>query len=211
MHKQLTEALVLALENAVKDAITQLPGEKIYSIAIYTCGEYLYAMDSIMTQEGLEAVAADYLKKPFFQARWKSLANACAALQWSPTDSPYHGAFDKHFDVAQEILDAIWEENNKSDDPHAAEHIQKVRQAMLDALLRFKASDAAPDGNIVYNLLMGDQSDEERFLNAQQLNSPDGLAVVKADLLKACDAFERQYTLNSNTYKTTSGTTINSY
>ena len=103
MHKELTDALVLALENAVKDAETQLPGQKIYSIAIYTCGEYLYAADSIMTQEGLEAVAANYLKKPYYQARWKSLATACTALKWSPCDSPYHGKFDKHFDLAEEV------------------------------------------------------------------------------------------------------------
>ncbi len=192
MHKELTYALVLALEDAVKNAVTQLPGQKIYSIAIYTCGEYLYAADSIMTQEGLEAVAANYLKKPYYQARWKSLATACTALKWSPADSPYHGKFDKYFDRTQDILDAIWEENHKSDDPFTDENIQKIHQAMLDALLQFKASDAAPDGNIVYNLLMGDQSNEERFLNAEKLNSRDVLAAFKADL-NAYDALEQQY------------------
>ena len=175
MHSQLTDELTNALKAVVADAKQRLAGQTIYSIAIYTSGEYSYVIDSVMTLEGLSDVAKDYLKDDRYKQEWGTLDTACAALKWSAPDSPYHEAFAKHFDAAQQTLDAIWQQKGESNDPYAIAHLYHIHEAIAAALRRLAASNSASNDNVTYNILMGDQSDEERLLNAENLN-PEPIA-----------------------------------
>jgi hypothetical protein len=165
------------------------PNDRFYCFSFYTNGEFSYVAVTASTYEGLEKVAQEYKKKPLYKAM--PIADLRLDLKWSPCDSPLHGAaedvltdldssmqgvaaeFDRRFDL---------EDGGKSSNEFEAQ----VRRCVANALKRIDAEGAFGRDNerknVVVNLLMGDQSDEDRIRFATQVNPPESLEMLKHDL-----------------------------
>jgi hypothetical protein len=157
--------------------------ETFYSVALYTSGEYLYLVDTISTTQGLQQVAQQYLKDKFYRKQWKSsLEVGMAQLKWSPCDSPYHCEFEEHLAEADSILNSIWAEADQESIQESLNTCKKIHDTCIAVLLRIRAAGIFDENEVVFNLLMGDQSDEECWLNAELLNSDVTLKRFRSEL-----------------------------
>lgn len=180
-----TEAFQTALDTATLraavKAAAQYSGEGIYSFALYTSNEYSYVIATVSTTVGLRTVAKRYMAQYNFEAPWDTFEGAEKELKWSPCDSPHHDVFSEEFHEAQALLEELW----NATDMDSYEEFEKTTEAVHAAFIRSlgKVREAGVlDRSVVLNLLMGDQSDEERLENATALNSPDTLAGFGKDL-----------------------------
>lgn len=174
-------ALNAATLRAAVKAGAQYSGEGMYSFALYTSNEYSYVIATVSTTVGLRTVAKRYMAQYNFEAPWSTLDAAEKRLKWSPCDSPHHDVFSEEFHEAGSLLDELW----KATDMNSYEEFEKTTEAVHAAFIHSldKVREVgALDGSVVLNLLMGDQSDEERLENATALNSPDTLAGFRKDL-----------------------------
>jgi broad specificity phosphatase PhoE len=184
---QLQTTLETAALKVASAVAKKYQAEGVYAFALYTSGEYGYVIDSFATTAGLRTVAEKYLRELPYRDRWGSLEVAMRELRWSPCDSPHHGEFENEFQEANELL----EEFGSGDDPDASESFEdscrQIHEVFTTVLMAVRKS-AVFDSSVVLNILMGDQSDEQRFLNAESLNSPKVLEVFGSEL--QCDARE---------------------
>lgn len=165
------------------------PHDRFYCLAFYTCGEFSYVLVTASSYEGLERVANEYKQDPSYESM--SLDDLRLMLKWSPCDRPLHGdsrdvlvdldpllesvvnEFDRRFDL---------KDGGKSFD----EFTVQVRACFAHALQRIGAEDVFGDGNerkrLVVNLLMGDQSDEDRIEFASRVNPHEAVDMLRRDL-----------------------------
>jgi hypothetical protein len=182
MHQHLLDELNLALLDVCRASLDKHDGEYFYCVALYTSGEYGYLVDSISTIEGLEQVAKRYLEDEDYQNDWGTLDVAMRELKWSPCDSPYHCEFDGSFDRVSEILDSIWEAVDHDSDDEYMDTCKEIHETCTAALVKLRDSGLFNKDQVVFNLLMGDQSNEERLLNAEAVNSETVVGWLRKEL-----------------------------
>ncbi len=182
MHQQLLDILEPTLLDVCRAAIERHAGERFYCVALYTSGEYGYLVDSISTTEGLEKVAKKYLEDKNYQDKWGTLDVAMQELKWSACDSPYHCEFDASFDRVSEILDSLWEAVDDGSDDEYMNTCKEIHETCIAALVKLRDSGLFNNDQVIFNLLTGDQSDEERLLNAEAVNSETVLGWFRNEL-----------------------------
>lgn len=182
MFQQLLDELQPTFLDVCRSAIAKRPDERFYCVALYTSGEYNYIADSLSTVEGLERVARRYLERDHYQQEWGTVPVAMNELRWSPCDSPLHCEFDGEFNRTSEILDAIWADRDQQSDADYTATCQGIYDACVAALNGVREAGLFDDERVVFNLLMGDQSDEERLLNAEAVNSQTALEFYRRGL-----------------------------
>jgi Domain of unknown function (DUF4303) len=181
MYPELCDAITTEMLAVCRASVEKHAGEQFYSVALYTSGEYLDIADSIATTEGLTKVTKEYLQDKYYKKQWGTLEVGMRDLKWSPCDSPYHCEFENFVQTAQ-ILNVIWQSVDEEADGAVLRTCQKIHEACIAALQRVRDAGIFRQDQVIFNLLMGDQSDEERLLNAESLNSPDMLKQLCSEL-----------------------------
>jgi hypothetical protein len=158
------------------DLAREFAHEDFYSVALLTTGDYRYVADCTSTMQGLKRVAQRYLRKRDYRRRWRTLSTAMRQLKWNPGDSPYYALKSRRFRRADTEILRIWRSGATYDANATAIHgaLIRVMQSVRDARL-------FPTG-VVFNVVMGDQSDRECLSNARLLNSRATLARFRAEL-----------------------------
>jgi hypothetical protein len=144
----------------INKIIDDLQQEEIYSIGLYTNGEYGYIGLTCSTYKGLKK-----------------------ELKWSPCDSPYHERYmdilPKSASLLNEIptlLQELYDEEN-DDWTKSNELSHKINLICLDVLKELFnehiLKSITNNTELVLNLYMGDQSNEECIENAYYINSDE--------------------------------------
>jgi hypothetical protein len=142
-------------------------GGRIYAFALFTAGEVNYLLPTANSEAGLSQKAEEYLKKDGVG----SMELQRTMLRWSPADWAHHLEGEGYFKGVNELLG---QRKNYLADDYVPES-----EAILELCTRV-LREADGDGifgtgkereGLTLNLLMGDQSDEERVRYARQLNS----------------------------------------
>lgn len=167
-------------------------GEHFYSFALYTCGELNYVAPTASTEEGLTRVAEQYICKGYNQGR--DLTQEREDLRWSPCDSPLHLELEgeTHFEAVNELsmkfgellhnipIDDSWDEFETA--------VGEFIDICIDVLKRLDAEGVFGTGEnrnaVTLNVLMGDQSDDERLEYARRLNPPSVYERLLSDLTR---------------------------
>lgn len=181
MNQQLLDELESAMITACLKSIDKHAGETFYSVSLYTSGEYGYFVDSIATLEGLKCAAERYLNEEGFRDKWKTMAVAMRELKWSPSDLPYHCEFENEFRRVNEIVQKIWQNVDDSDE-HFLDTCEEIHETGVVVLSSIKNSRIFDHHQVLFNILKGDQSDEERLAIAEHLNSKELIERFKSDL-----------------------------
>jgi hypothetical protein len=161
------------------------PSDFFYSFAFYTGGEFSYAFLTASSEEGLEEVVAEYRQQPHYAQQ--DPAQLRTSLKWSPCDSPLHAFCEEGAGELDGIMNELSEAFPDVDDEEAfCDFVGRVEEAFLGALKQLDKEGrfAAPTerAQLVLNLLMGDQSDEERTRLAAELNPPEVVARFTKEL-----------------------------
>lgn len=165
------------------------PNDSFYSFAFYTSGEYGYAFLTASSHEGLDEVVADYLSNPSYSHQ--NPVHLRTTLKWSPCDSPLHELCAEASQELDEVMTEVSEAFPDIDDKKTFdEFVRRVDGAFIGALRQLDSEGRFGSGQeragIVLNLLMGDQSDEERIHFASQLNPPGIVAAFAEELAAIC-------------------------
>lgn len=182
MFPHLLDLLQPSLFSAAQASLERHRGENFYGVALHTSSGSRYLVDSNFTTTGLRAVASEYLQMDRYRDDWKTLDVAMRELKWSPCDSPYHAEFACHFDEVNEVLDAIWSKVDLDSASDFLKTCRAIHETAVAALVALRDSGLFPKDQVVFNLLMGDQSNEDRYLNAEQINSQAVLASYRSEL-----------------------------
>lgn len=165
------------------------PKDTFYCFAFFTNGEFSYVAVTASTDEGLEKVAKEYKKKPSYKAM--SIEDLRIDLKWSPCDSPLHGKAEDVLTALDPLMRGVAVELNrrfdlKDDGKSFDEFASQVRGCFANALKRIDAKSVFGNGNdrkrVVVNLLMGDQSDEDRLTFAERVNPSESVKMLKHNL-----------------------------
>ena len=103
-------------------------------------------------------------------------------LKWSPCDSPYHGEFWENFNRTACVLDEIWGSIDEQTSEDINFNYQQIHSTCLSVLTDVRQSGLFDEDRVVFNLLKGDQSDEERWANAKIVNSDKSLERYRKDI-----------------------------
>lgn len=169
--------------------LSAYPEDEFYCFAFYTNGEFNTVALTASTYKGLGEVAAEYKRKPRYEEM--SLADLELDLKWSPCDSPLHDADDNYLTDLEPSMERVSEELDRrvdlNDDWKSFEEFEgQVRDRFAGALKRIDAEGVFGLGDdrakVVVNLLMGDQSDEDRIAFAERVNPPESVQMLKQDL-----------------------------
>ena len=182
MHEQLLEVLEPVMLDVCRASVEKHAGERFYSVALYTSGDYVYLVDSISTVQGLAKVADEYLLKKCYQDEWSTREVAMRQLKWSPADSPYHCEFDARFADVQEVLTSIWQAVDEDSDTGFRNTCRQIYETCVVVLKKVRDSDLFHNDQVVFNVLMGDQSDEARLMNSEDVNPGDVVDRYRQDL-----------------------------
>ena len=150
--------------------------ESFYVFALYTTGDLAYIVPTASTEEGLTIAAQKYSKLNNY--RNFSIEELRERLRWSPCDSPLHVEGEEYFLEVNNlvsnvplILDAIpteesWSEFDDFVDRFLGVCIKVLKQLDNEGIF----GEGEKRNSAVINILMGDQSDEERLKFAKILN-----------------------------------------
>lgn len=170
---------------AILHARALRPNDTFYSFAFYTSEEFAYAFMTAASHEGLDEVVTAYLQKP--QYANQSLVKLRQSLKWSPCDSPLHGLYE----LISEELDHIMSEVSEAylaidDDRKSGRFADEIEASFLNALQQLDSEGlmgtSEQRNGLVLNMLMGDQSDEDRLRLASFVNPPAVVVAFAADL-----------------------------
>jgi len=181
MDQLLSELEHAALE-AFQISADRHHSESIYCAALYTSGEYGYVYDTISTQEGLNRVAEHYLRKGSFD----NFEKAVHDLKWSPCDSPYHLENEHLFEKCNQLLREIWGSLRKQPERDSDSVYRDVHSVFVKVLKKVRSSNIFPSDCLI-TLLAGDQSNEVRVVNSEEINSQ-----------AVCHAFASELMLNND-------------
>ena len=135
-------------------------------------------------------MARKYLTMDAYREEWGTLSRATDALKWSPCDSPYHVEFAHRFDAANELLQAIWNSVDPDSSHEFRSACEEIDETFL-AVLREVRDSGIFRRNVVFNLLIGDQSNEEQLYYAERLNFPEVAARFRAEIDYDEDVYRR--------------------
>lgn len=162
--------------------------EKFYSFAFFSNGRFSYVALTASNEEGLAQVANEYKQMPRYSAM--SLENLKADLKWSPEDSPLHGAPEDVLTSLEPLLQGVTAELQRRSELGDAgksfdEYTAELRTCIANALQRIDADGIFGTGEkrkqVVVNLLLGDQSDQDRLEFAERVNPAEAVEMLKRD------------------------------
>ena len=179
---QLRNELERAALEAFRGSAAKHRSERIYCAALYTSGEYGYVYDTVSTREGLDQVARHYLQSGSFV----DLEQAVRGLKWSPCDSPYHLENEHLFERSNVLLSQLWNAVRQDSERDSDRVYREVHSIFVDVLKTVRGSNIF-DSDCLITLLAGDQSNEVRVVNSEEVNSPS-----------ICRAFAAELTLDTN-------------
>lgn len=172
-HAELERASLEAFRTSTE----QHRGEQIYCAALYTSSGYEYVCDTLSTAEGLDRAAEEYLiGRPL-----GTKAQAVRALKWSPCDSPYHLENEHCFERSSRLLDSIWAEVRRQPDKDSDLLFRQIHDVFIAVLKTVRASNVFAPGCLL-TLLAGDQSNEARIVNAEEVNAAELCRTLEAEL-----------------------------
>lgn len=174
MESALFDELNKASLSAFQQLAAKYGDEEIYSVALFTSPEYRWLNDTIATKVGLRTVAEEYLSKPRYQD--SSLDAMMLELKWNPCDSPYHLECETLFEASDSILHDIWMSVDYDNDSQVRATWSMVDRTAIAVMKNIRDSGLFNSDDVVFNLLKGDQSNEEQLRNAAKLNRPDLVA-----------------------------------
>jgi hypothetical protein len=182
---RLQEALYQHGLAAIPRIRSHRPSDSFYSFAFYTNDEFSYAFLTASTEQGLDEVVAEYRQEPLYAQ--KDPAQLRTNLKWSPCDSPLHEFCEEGAIELDEIMTEVSEAFPDVDDEEAfGDFVGRVEEAFLSALKQLdtegRFGTPAERDQVVINLLMGDQSDEDRTRLASELNPPEVVARFTEEL-----------------------------
>jgi hypothetical protein len=166
--------------------------DTFYCFAFFTNGEFSYVAVTASTHEGLEKVAQQYKKQPRYRAM--SIEDLRLDLKWSPCDSPLHGRAEDVLTPVDRLMEAISAELDRrfdlNDDQKAFDEFSlQLEDCFAKALRRIDTDGIfgrdAERKKVVVNLLMGDQSDEDRIGFAERVNPAESVEMLRQDLAAA--------------------------
>lgn len=180
MNQKLYDVLLPAVRVAFTKFVKSHPGEHVYGVNLYTSGEYSYLAGSVLTVEGLRSVAEQYLQEESYQEEWKTVEKGMAELKWSAPDSPWHDELEGHFGKVDKLLEKLMADSD--DDDEFTARCREVHETAVAVLRAIREEGIFTGDGIVFNVVMGDMSHEECYLNAEDLNPPKVLARLKSEL-----------------------------
>ncbi len=173
------------------------PNHNFYSYALYTSGEQGYLILTVNSEQGLTQIAEKYLHYENYRDLDISLADMRIYLRHSPTDSPLHALnicikpfkeINQKLEVRLEQMLTIY--RDYLDEPEVTQfselHRGKFNQICFQTLQKLAGEGIfgtnSSENGLVLNLLMGDQSDQERLQYASQINSPEIVAQYETEV-----------------------------
>ena len=160
------------------------PDDTFYSFALFTSGEFAYVATTAASYEGLAEAASSYQAMESYKDQ--SLEDLRRELKWSPEDSPLHESCGELLEAVQPMMDEVVSEFDACSDDEFDAFVDTVLGVFERALRRIDAEGVFGTGEerkkVVVNLLMGDESDEERLAFARRLNPPEAIQELKKDL-----------------------------
>lgn len=172
--------LVISLEEAAFEAFRRMAkahaSEGMYCAALYTSSGYDYVCDTVNSAKGL----GDLVDASIAQGSETDPKSATNAYKWSPCDWPYHLENEDLFQRPNELLDDIWEAMGAAPDGESDRAYIAVHEVFISVLRKIRSSGIVPDDCLV-TLLAGDQSDEARVANAEEINPPELVAKFLPD------------------------------
>jgi hypothetical protein len=164
-----------ALESAALEAFRRIAqahaSEGLYCVALYTSSGYDYVCDTANTAKGL----ANLVEASVGQGSKKDAESAEEAYKWSPCDWPYHLANENLFERSNELLEEIWTGMDTVSDEDSDRAYIAIHDVFISVLRKIRSSGIVPEDCLV-TLLAGDQSDEARIANAEEINPPELVA-----------------------------------
>jgi hypothetical protein len=161
LKEALSEATMKAFV-ALKSAHSK---ERFYAFALYTSGEVSSFCPTANSEEGLARDAGG------------------ARERWSPCDWAYHLEGENHFRKVEVLLSA-----RKFDDEGYCEESDRILDLAVEVLKELDCRGVFGTGKqrdaITLNILMGDQSEEERVQFATRLNPKKTVARFKKEAAK---------------------------
>ena len=176
MYKELEGALDTAAFEAFRRFSKVQAGDSLYCAALYTSSGYSYVCDTANTELGLD----ELVKESIAQGSERDVLAARAAYKWSPCDWPHHLANEQLFGRANEILEVIWEQARLGSEEDSDRAYIVVHEVFISVLKKIRESAIVPDSCLV-TLLAGDQSDEARVVNSEEINSAELVAKFLPD------------------------------
>jgi hypothetical protein len=161
------------------------PKDDFYCFAFYTNGEMNYVGVTASTYQGLDKVAQEYKKKPRYMAM--TMEDLRLDLKWSPCDSPLHGNAENDLTALDSSMQAVAADLYRRFDLKSFKEFEtQVRDCFANALKKIDGEGIFGRGEerkkVVANLLMGDQSDEDRIGFAARVNPSESVKMLKQDL-----------------------------
>ena len=149
------------------------PADHFYCFGLYTSGEFAFAAATASSYEGLEEAAVRYRAMTSFSS-W-AVEDLRRFLKWSPCDSPLHHLAGVDFEAMEPTMAEIVGIFDSIEEEAFPEFCEQVHDAFIRALHRLDESGvfgtAEEREAVIVNLLLGDQSDEDRLDYAARLNS----------------------------------------
>jgi len=172
----------------------QRPNDRFYSFAFYTTGEFGYVAVTASSEEGLREVAKKYKAMDMYSS--VPIDDLATELRWSPADSPLHTLDGNHLEELDPTMGKIVRDFDSLgvENPQFYEFCERVENSFCGALRRLDADGVFGTGAareaVTLNLLMGDQSDEQRFANAAKVNPPHIVARLVAETAAGNKVFD---------------------
>lgn len=155
--------------------VAEYPSDDIYAYVIYATSLVSSISVSVLSEQGLNQVAADYKNEHGYK---ESIAQLKVDLRWSVADSPYCGDIQEIFETVNARLESMtpYVDSLEIDDPAFSTHLDRLYSILVAALVQFRHEVLHDEIRPMLYVDFGDMSDEERLWFIEQCNA---LEVVK--------------------------------
>ncbi len=170
-YSDLRGEITEALRSHYRRWIGEHPEDDVYAYVIYATGLVSAIGVSVLTEQGLQKVAAQYRGKAKCP---QSIEWFERDLRWSVADTPYCGDFQECFDHVNDRLQSMmpYVDSLDVEDSAFSEHIDRLYAALIDSLSQFRRTELNGAIRPMLYVDFGDMSDEERLWFIQQCNTP---------------------------------------
>ncbi|RYX90286.1 MAG: DUF4303 domain-containing protein [Comamonadaceae bacterium] len=167
LYAQLQNSLEEAVFEAFRRTIRAHSNEGLYCVALYTSSDYSYVYDTANTSKGLQ----DLVQRSLQAGKENDPQSAEHAYRWSPCDWPYHLENEELFHQPNFLLEEIWKTADACSDEDSDRAYLAIHDVFIAVSKKIRQSGIVPDDCLIA-LLAGDQSDESRVVNAEEINAP---------------------------------------
>lgn len=157
------------------------PSDEIYAYVIYAHPLVSYMAVSVLTEQGLQQVAARYRNEHGYQ---ESLEQPAHDLRWSVADTPYCAEWLEIFDFVNTRLRSMmpYLDSLDIDEPAWSVHIDHLYSILVSALNQFRRETLQGAIRPMLYVDFGDMSDEERLQFIEQCNAPEVVEAYRLSL-----------------------------